>query len=193
MLWGWYEESKTNVKVTVKFEVLEKLRYLSSVRTKPLIQPIAMFESFEIQTQLSEQMSYLTFLTLGLVKYEAEDYDGAIERFTKALKFVPDAEQAIARDTVLFALHFYRGVAYYNKALDEHIFKEESLRSLHLPVGKCRYVTTPKDGNTYADKEELNKALADSTKLSKLILSILVPTTIVGYPPPKRRTRQGAR
>ncbi|NES23099.1 MAG: tetratricopeptide repeat protein, partial [Symploca sp. SIO3E6] len=163
VLWGWYEESKTNIKVTVKFEVLEKLHYLSSVETKPLIQPIAKLDNFEIQAQLSEEMSYLTLFTIGVVRYEAQDYEDAIARFTKALEFVPDAEQAIAQDTdtALHALYLYRGDAYqfqetqhhttyYNKALGEQMF----------------VVLTDED--TYYNKEKLEQAIADYTQSIKI-------------------------
>jgi len=155
VLWGWYEESKTNVKVTVKFEVLEKLRYLSSVPTKPLIQPIAKLESFEIQAQLSQEMSYLTLFTIGLVRLEAKDYDGAIARFTKALAFVPDAEQGIVKDTDLELLYFYRGLAYQLQGAQYKIY-----------YNKAIFIST--DDNTYSDKGELDQAIADYTQALKI-------------------------
>ncbi|NEQ68371.1 MAG: tetratricopeptide repeat protein [Symploca sp. SIO2D2] len=166
VLWGWYQETDSHVQVTVKFEILEKLRFssvqtklLSSVQTKQLIQPITKLESFEIQTQLSEEMSYLTLFTIGLVRFDAQDYDNAITRFTKALKFVPDAEQATAKDMALEALYLSRGftyqlqgiqhTTYYNKALDEHLFRFTN-----------RY--------TYSDKGKLDQAIADYNRALKI-------------------------
>ncbi|NER20981.1 MAG: tetratricopeptide repeat protein [Symploca sp. SIO1C2] len=153
VLWGWYEESKSNVKVTVKFEVLEKLRYLSSVQTKPLIQPIAKLESFEIQAQLSQEMSYLTLFTIGLVRYEAEDYDGAIARFTKALEFVPDTGQGIVKDTAIDALYLYRGVAYYLQGVKYTTYYKKALDEQILIIST--------DENAYSNTRKLDKAIAD--------------------------------
>ncbi|NEQ71547.1 MAG: tetratricopeptide repeat protein [Symploca sp. SIO2D2] len=165
VLWGWYEESKTNVKVTLKFEVLEKLRYLSSVQTKPLIQPIAKLESFEMQAQLSQEMSYLTLFTIGLVRLEAEDYDGAIARFTKALAFVPDAEQAIVKDTAIDALYLYRGVAYYEKGeLDQAITDFNLTLKINSEYAEAYY----NRGLAYYRKGELDQAITDFTQVLQI-------------------------
>ncbi|NET57562.1 MAG: tetratricopeptide repeat protein, partial [Symploca sp. SIO2E6] len=159
VLWGWYGESKQKVKVTVKFEVLEKLRYLSSVETNQLTQSIAKLESFEIQTQLSKETTYLTLFTIGLVRYEAEDYDGAIARLTKALEFVPDAEQTIVQeDTAIDVLYFYRGGAYYSKEeLDKAIADYNQALKIN-PKDVEVYINR---GNAYYQKGELDKAIAD--------------------------------
>ncbi|NEQ67780.1 MAG: tetratricopeptide repeat protein [Symploca sp. SIO2D2] len=166
MLWGWYQDTSSHAKVTVKFEVLEKLRSLSSVQTKPLTQTIAKLESFEIQTQLSKEMSYLTLFTIGLVRYEAEDYDGAIARFTKALEFVTDAKLAIVQDadTAINALYFYRGVAYYEKGeLDKAIVDYN--RALKINPEYATYINR---GNAYYYKGELDQAIADFTQALKI-------------------------
>jgi len=165
VLWGWYEESKTNIKVTVKFEVLEKLHYLSSVETKPLIQPIAKLDNFEIQAQLSEEMSYLTLFTIGVVRYEAQDYEDAIARFTKALEFVPDAEQEIVQDNAINALYFCRGFAYYIKGeLDKAIVDYNQLLKIN-PEAPLAYINR---GNAYTEKGELDQAIADFNRALKI-------------------------
>jgi len=160
VLWGWYQDTSSHAKVTVKFEVLEKLRSLSSVQTEPLTQEIAKLKSFEIQTQLSKEMSYLTLFTIGLVRYEAKDYDAAIARFTKALAFAPDAEEAIVQDTdtAINALYFYRGVAYYYKGEpDKAIVDYNQVLKIYPKLAEAYN----NRGIAYGKKGELNKALDD--------------------------------
>ncbi|NET62376.1 MAG: tetratricopeptide repeat protein [Symploca sp. SIO2E6] len=164
VLWGWYQDTDSHAKVTVKFEVLEELHYLPSVQTKPLIQTIAKLESFEIQTQLSEEMSYLTLFTIGLVRYEAKDYEGAIARFTKALEFVLDAEQAIVQNNTIDALYFYRGVAYYYKGeQDKAITDFNQVLKIHPEYAEVY----SNRGCAYSEKGELDQAIADYTQALK--------------------------
>jgi len=164
VLWGWYEETDSHAKVTVKFEVLEELLLLSA-QIKPLIQPIAKLESFEIQAQLSQEMSYLTLFTIGLVRLDAEDYDGAIARFTKALEFVPDAEQGIAQDTDIGALYFYRGIAYSDKGeLDLAIADFTQALKIHPEFADAYY----NRGIAYSEKRELDLTIADYTQALKI-------------------------
>lgn len=66
---------------------------------------------FEIHARLSSEMSYLTLLTLGLARYEAEDYDSAIARFIGALAQTSVPEQLVNPVDI----YFYRGTAYLNK------------------------------------------------------------------------------
>jgi len=165
VLWGWYQETNSHAKVTAQFEILEKLCCLPSVPTKPLIQPIAQLNSLEIQTQLSEEMSYLTLLTIGLVRYEAQDYEGAIARLTKALEFEPDAEQAIAQDTAIDALHFYRGLAYYEKKeLEQAIADFTQALKINSEDAFAYY----NRGVAYYKKGELDKAITDFTQALKI-------------------------
>ncbi|NES23214.1 MAG: tetratricopeptide repeat protein, partial [Symploca sp. SIO3E6] len=165
VLWGWYQETDSHVKVTVNFEVSEKLRCLSPVQTKPLIQPIDKLHSLEIQTQLSEEMSYLMLLTIGLVRYEAEDYEGAIARFTKALEFVPDAEQATVHDPVIYAPYYYRGNSYYDKGkLDKAIVDYNRVLEINPEFA---FVYNNR-GLAYSDKGELDQAITDYNQAVKI-------------------------
>ncbi|NEP14349.1 MAG: tetratricopeptide repeat protein [Symploca sp. SIO2C1] len=166
VLWGWYKDTNTHVKVTVKFEVLEKLHYLPSVRTKQLIQPIAQLNSFKIQAQLPRKTSYLTLFTIGLVRYEAEDYEAAITRFTKALEILPDAEQAIAQDTAIDALYFYKGNAhYYEGELDKAIANY----NLALQFNRELVEAYNNSGIAYSDKGELDLAIGKKGELDLAI------------------------
>ncbi|NES22582.1 MAG: tetratricopeptide repeat protein [Symploca sp. SIO3E6] len=165
VLWGWYHKTDSDVQVTVKFEILENLRLLSELKTKPLIQEIAKLDNFEIQTQLSEETSYLTLFTIGLVRYEAKDYENAILRFTRALEFVTDAEQAIVQDVTLDTLYFYRGAAYYTKGeLDLAITNYNQAIKINPEYALAYY----NRGYTYSKLGNKQKVIQDFKKAAKL-------------------------
>ena len=109
VLWGWYRKSTKMSKVTVYFEVLKGPRYLSLRQQERTLKfAVGELEGFIIHERLSGEMTYLTLLTIGLARYEAEDYDGAIARFTDALTQKAVPEQMIEPATI----YFYRGNAH---------------------------------------------------------------------------------
>lgn len=113
VLWGFYGAPSEQVAISIYFEVLRPPRSLSlrqNLETQTL--SIADLKGFKIQTRLSQEMSYLVLLTVGLARYESGDYEGAIDRFTKALA------QSKAPDRIIDPadIYFYRGTAYYFKA-----------------------------------------------------------------------------
>ncbi len=113
VLWGWYSKRKENIRISAYFEVLQTPSLLSlRQENRILLLPISELESFGIQFRLSNEMSYLTLLTVGLARLEAEDYDGALDRFTSALtlKNIPD-QMVDPAD-----LYFYRGLTYFVRA-----------------------------------------------------------------------------
>ena len=112
VLWGWYRVPRDTVLITAHFEVLKSPRGLVlSQGEKSQKLAVAELESFQIQTRLSNEMGYLTLLTLGLARYEVEDYEGAIDRFTGALD-QPDVPDDMVDPA---GIYFYRGNAYNNK------------------------------------------------------------------------------
>ncbi len=164
VLWGWYNETKTNAKVTVNFEILENLRGLSERQQKSLIKPIAELESFKLQTQVSKEMSYLTLLTLGLIRSEAEDYDSAIEGLTKALEVASDAELETAEDdAALDALYFYRGRAYHDKGTSYQITGYDKTIE-----GFTYSIPDSNRENGHIENEELERAIDDYSQVLKI-------------------------
>ena len=107
VLWGWYRVPRDSAFITVHFEVLKSP--IGLARSQKLA--VAELENFQIQTRLSNEMSYLTLLTLGLARYEVDDYDGAIDRFTGALD-QPDVPEDMVDPADIY---FYRGNAYFKK------------------------------------------------------------------------------
>ena len=117
VLWGWYVPTETNVQVTAHFDVLHKPRSLALRQdNQTLNAAVGELKKFNIHTKLSSDMSYLTLLTLGLTRYEAEDYDGAVSRFKIALtqKSSSDALKEIKSEEIAdrSAIHFYLGTSY---------------------------------------------------------------------------------
>jgi tetratricopeptide (TPR) repeat protein len=111
VLWGWYKQKGGNVSLTVHFEPVQsipldlKAYQVRRVFTTPEI------ESFTIQVQLSREMAYLTLLTIGMARLLADDYDGAIERFSRALER-GDVPSQMIQSSVLY---LGRGLAYLRK------------------------------------------------------------------------------
>src|SRR5215216_1032015 len=121
-LWGWYGRGAGNVLVTTHFEVLTGPKDLPSKSERRMLNAaVAELESFKIQTQLSEEMTYLTLMTIGLVRLEANDFNGAIERFTDALNQISTSKELIN----LAPIYYFRGNGYlfnndYDRAIPDY-------------------------------------------------------------------------
>ncbi|MCC5617787.1 hypothetical protein LC605_22375 [Nostoc sp. CHAB 5836] len=72
VIWGSYGVTSTNVLVSTHFEVLRPPKYFpklgTTARGEPQVLPRAELEEFKLQIPLSEEMSYLTLFTLGMVR-----------------------------------------------------------------------------------------------------------------------------
>lgn len=125
VLWGWCHKSQ----VTVHFDLL--MRPPGSVgleRDKETVVAVGvgLDESFSVQTQVSSDMAYLTLLTIGLVRYEVGDLDGAIERWQKALGLTTGPQQMVdpARlykhlgDAYLYKGDFNSAIRHYTQAVE---------------------------------------------------------------------------
>jgi tetratricopeptide (TPR) repeat protein len=109
VLWGDYDKTKARAVITVHFELLSKPKRLSLHQDfKTANVDVMELERFTVQEILSQEMSYLTLLVLGFVRFEARDWDGAIARLTDALN-----QRSVPEEIVdAFALHLTRGSAY---------------------------------------------------------------------------------
>ncbi len=108
VLWGYYGKTEEKAQISSHFEVLQKLRYFPlREHTQILNVAIAELDRYEIQLQLSQEMSCLTLIALGLGRYESGDYAGASARFDSAL-----ALSAVPESVVNPAdIHFLHGNA----------------------------------------------------------------------------------
>ena len=161
VLWGYYAATPEAGDINVYFEVLQKPKYLQ-LRQYPKEEtvPISELDGFKIQTRLSKEMAYLTLATIGLARYEAEDYAGAIDRFTTAIAQSDVPDQMISPADI----YLYRGNANYFKdgmnGIDKAI--EDYSQAIKIkPDFPNAYVNR---GIVCADKGEYDRAIADFSK-----------------------------
>jgi tetratricopeptide (TPR) repeat protein len=158
VLWGWYGKTDDKVYVSVHFEVLKKPKHLPLRQEKEIINTAAArLESFELQMQLSSEMSYLTLMTVGLIKYWNNDEDGAIASFSDALAQPKVPEQIIDPSVI----YLFRGTSYISKGdLDAGIADLDQAIKIN-PNDAGSYNNR---GLAYHFKGNLEKAISDYDK-----------------------------
>jgi len=112
VLWGWYGTGATDsacVRLTAHFELLHKPKYLElRQQIMTVTAPIAELESFRLQDKLSKEMTFLTLMTIAMVRYESEDYETAVTFFDQAL----DQEEVPEQMIDPFVVYLYKGNAH---------------------------------------------------------------------------------
>jgi tetratricopeptide (TPR) repeat protein len=162
VIWGGYYTTEEKVLVDIHFEILNKPESLPLIKEEETLKLEVMgLKTFDVQEQLSNEMTYLVLLTVGLTRYEAEDYDGAITRFTDALE-QHDVPKDMIDPAVLF---FYRGSAYsskndFNKAIADY---SEAIAS--RPDLIAAYNNR---GNAYLNINDDDSAINDFNKIIDL-------------------------
>ena len=162
VIWGWYIVPGDSVRVVVHFEVLKGPESLS-LRQEANRQNVAVaeLEGLQIHTRLSNEMHYMTLLTIGLARYEVEDYDGAIERFTDALD-QPDVPEDMVDPADIY---FYRGIAYYKKGEYDRVIADYDHALALNPEYAYAYNNR---GTAYYKKGEYDRAIADLERAIEL-------------------------
>jgi tetratricopeptide (TPR) repeat protein len=103
VLWGWYGKTNDKVIVSMNFEVLQDPQLLPLQNERQLsFFPVAQLESFVLQTELSSKTSYAVLAAIGLVRFEAKDFEGAIARFSAALNQPNFAEDVVSPAQVYY-------------------------------------------------------------------------------------------
>jgi tetratricopeptide (TPR) repeat protein len=169
VLWGYYGVTREQANISVYFEVLRAPKSLflrRNLETKNL--SISDLNRFQIQTQLSNEMTYLVLLTVGLARYESGDYKGAIDRFTTALtpsdasSNVP--EQIIGPDKI----YFYRGSAYFDEARANGIDLSIADYDKAIKLNPDFVEAYNNRGNCYFRKSQYDLAIVDFSKAIEL-------------------------
>ncbi len=157
VIWGWYGKTAEKVPISVNFQILKSLPDLPELQPEARGQvqtlAVAQLESFQLQTRLSQEMTYLSLFTLGMYRYLEEDWDKAINPFSKALEALELKEEpvtALGQDVV----YFYRGASDlqkeslqvfndYSTLIQDIVFDSESgflLSNPHLSPNKYQNV-----------------------------------------------------
>ena len=109
IVWGSCFANKERARVTAHFEILQDFRHSAFLyQDETINDDIARLQHFTIQDRLSTDMSFLVLLTLGLMRLDAGDYDGAVTRLDQALT---ETQEPVSQGAVLC----YRGICYLNK------------------------------------------------------------------------------
>jgi tetratricopeptide (TPR) repeat protein len=122
VIWGWYRPTAVKVNLSANFELLDAPQYMpvlgplsrSSAQSPNVAELDWMnnateLESFALQTTLSDELAYLTLFTVGMVRYTAEDWDGAIEHFSDALALTAEQASKLLGHSVIY---YKRGFSY---------------------------------------------------------------------------------
>ncbi|HBE57407.1 MAG TPA: hypothetical protein DEG17_27425 [Cyanobacteria bacterium UBA11149] len=167
VIWGWYGKTKDKVPLSVHFELLNKPDVLpklgSEADGKLRTLSVATLESFEMQVNLAQELSYLSLVTLGVSRYSAKDWDGAIIRLSAALKSVESENVPKALDPA--AVYFYRANAYYYTGENDQAIDDFN-QALKLEPNNAR--TYNNRGVAYREKGEKDRAIADFNLALKL-------------------------
>jgi tetratricopeptide (TPR) repeat protein len=161
VLWGWYGLTNSEALTKVHFEILANPKELELERNNQTLKvPLDDIERFEMQINLSNEMSYLTLLIMGLSRYEIKDYAGAIERFTDALKL--PANPTVISPAVIYS---YRGNAFsIQNDLDKAIADYTQAVTLQADNAEVYH----NRGIAYGEKRDYGSAIGDFTRVLEL-------------------------
>ena len=161
VIWAWYRPTE-NPNITMHFENLsdKQIRSLSESETYQPTSTLAELESFEIQKKLGSETSTMIVFLTGLLRYEAGDYQIALERFDQTLQY-----QAALTTIDLSSLHFYRGFSEYELGLFKEAIDDYGKVIQLNPDLSEAYVNR---GNAYDELAQPQRAIQDFNKAIEL-------------------------
>jgi tetratricopeptide (TPR) repeat protein len=112
VIWGQYGVTSDHTQIFPHFEILKSLNDPFDLDSPVL--KVDELKSFKLQIRLSEDMSYLTLLTLGIARNIVADWDGAIASFNDALDALTQIKEPILSLDRSKA-YLYRADSYFHK------------------------------------------------------------------------------
>lgn len=165
VLWGWYGVTADVVPLSVHFEVLRPPQYMPVLGTeaKGVVRTLALaeLESFSLQTRLSTEMAYLSLFTVGMTRFAAEDWDGAVACFTDALSQAAERVPALDQSVV----YYYRGSARAFKGEYDRAIADFDKAIQLQPEFALAYLNR---GGAYYYKGNYDRAIADCDQAVRL-------------------------
>src|SRR4029453_14209156 len=118
----------------------------------------AELKNFTLQTQLSQEMTYLSLFVLGMARRAAGDWEGAIARFSNALDQRGEQPSSGLNQSLV---HFYRGLAYLSKGDHEHALADFNQTLTLQPTLAVAYANR---APIFLAKGDFSQGLADANQ-----------------------------
>ncbi len=162
VLWGWYSATKPTADVNVYFEILKKQHDLVlGDEKRDLQQDIAELETSKGKFQISNPINSLILLTTGLIRYQAKDYDEAINRFSDAIAQLEN-NQPQQKD-ILASIYYWQGNVRRDQKNNEKAIadytKAINLNPKFANAYNNRGFTYSESGNKQKAIDDFNKAI----------------------------------
>lgn len=155
IIWGYFSTTPQRALVTVRFELLKGPAFLPAKTVdERMVFPVARLELYEVQPGVASELRDLTLVALGMLQYEAGDFDAAIAPLTEVI------ERRAIHAFNLGPLYFYRGMA------RSFATKKHDLDSAIDDFSRCIEIQPNADvffnrANAYASEARFEEALAD--------------------------------
>ena len=169
VIWGSYNATDADVLLSAHFELLRPPKVDNPPQmdangnAQPQVESISELKSFALQTELSNEMAYLSLFSVGMTRYAAKDWEGASAGFTSALsqtnelKLVPILEQG--------TIYLYRGSAYDSFGDEGHAIADYSQAINLNPNDADAYYNR---GVAYSNQKEYDQSIKDNDQAIKL-------------------------
>jgi|GEM_PF-3401095 len=139
VVWGWYGLTDRAVPLGLHFEIIDTSstfipQTCAASRSQTRTAKLSEINDLTLQTSVSNELSYVTLFTLGLIRFEADDYQAALNLFEDAINRLDQQNTLSAKtsgEDVLVnkdTLYLYRALSYYElKNYEKSIYELEKL------------------------------------------------------------------
>jgi tetratricopeptide (TPR) repeat protein len=153
VIWGYYQKTASHVWIKIRFEFVKASNFQSNENTNIKLEtevnkiiPIGKFDSFEIQTEIGDNFSFVTLTSIASLNYMKKDWRKAIENFTAALKINSRLDNATVIN-YLIGYSFYKlgnleeALASFNSSIlvNKSIIDSELISKSYVMIGGVYY------------------------------------------------------